>query len=383
MTNLFLKMEKIQNSKRINTKKNLINTASIKRKTTNKNKILEKAKKSIEKRKKIIHNNHNSLILNAFDKTKLMTKQNSNNFTISYHSDIKNNMNKIIYSNSCKRREKFQLKNNKTNNIFNKTININNKSPDSSNKYKKILTSMKTLQKNHFHSLLYKPNPTSNNIFGKLSKEDYFIKVKRNFSRNKKIINNDTIINRSVELRNKIKKIKLKENTKINLIKSKRYSLNTKTTNNFDIKKIINKDIKLIDENKSTTEICQTFSNKENMETNENFKTIDANKKENKNDYKLKINTNYEKDIIKQLSIPRTCNSKNTNKEKCFIRKMTKNKETNINKKLRYLIREFCINNSCNNSDINNINIIISMKIKFKNLKIQIMNVSSKRKKKH
>ena len=347
-------MEKIKNTKRINTKKNFINTTSIKRETTNKNKILEKAKKSIEKRKKIIHYNHNSLILNAFDKTKLMTKQNSNNFTISYHSDIKNNIKKIIYSNSCKKREKFQLKNNKTNNIFNKTINIKNKSPDSSNKYKKILTSMKTLQKNHFHSLLYKPNPTSNNIFSKFNKENYFIKVRRTFFRNQKTINNDTIINRSVELRNKIKKFKLKENSKVNLIKNKRYSNNTKTINNFNIN---DKDIQFIDENKSTMEICQTFSNKENMKTNENFKTIDVNIKDNKKDNKLKINTNYEKDIIKEISAQRKCDLKNTNKEKYFIRKMTKNKETNTNQKLKYLIREFCINNSkIYNNNIKNIN---------------------------
>ena len=108
-------MEKLKNSKNINTKKNLLSTSLINKNIENKNSILKRIQKSIEKRKKIIHNTNKSLVVSELEKAKLLTKPDSNNFTILYISEHKKNFNKIFSSNSCKKR---QLKNNKTNNLL-------------------------------------------------------------------------------------------------------------------------------------------------------------------------------------------------------------------------------------------------------------------------
>ena len=150
-------MEKLKNSKNINTKKNLLSTSLINKNIENKNSILKRIQKSIEKRKKIIHNTNKSLVVSELEKAKLLTKPDSNNFTILYISEHKKNFNKIFSSNSCKKR---QLKNNKTNNVFNKTIKKKLSTIQTENKpnCSKIINRIKSNLKNSFNTSRYKPN---------------------------------------------------------------------------------------------------------------------------------------------------------------------------------------------------------------------------------
>ena len=211
-------MEKIENSKILNTKKEKLQATKINKNNQSKNIIIEKSKKNIVKRKNNIHKTNKSLALTNLDKEKNLTKQNSNNFTISYNTDRKSNLYKSFLSNSCQKREKH-LKYTKTNNLFNKTINIKHKkffsiSPDINSNYKRYLNQTKTNIHKQYDSTI---NETKKNQFKKLNKDKHVIKVNRIIFRNKNsLINNNKLLNRSVELRNKIKKFKLNENSKIN-----------------------------------------------------------------------------------------------------------------------------------------------------------------------
>ena len=231
-------MEKTKNSKKSETKKALLKTTKINKNIQSKNTNLENSKNNITKRKNIIHKTNKSFVLSNVDKGKLLPKQNSNNLTITFNSGCKSNLNKNFLSNSCEKREK-KLKYNKTNDIFNKTISINHKkffsiSTDISTNYKKYLNHSKTNQHKHFNSIEYE---TKNNC-NKFNKMKYSIKVNKTIFRNKNInLNNNKLLNRSMELRKKIKKSKLKENSKINLIRNK----DNININSDKIKKIKNK----------------------------------------------------------------------------------------------------------------------------------------------
>ena len=343
-------MEKIKNSKNINTKKNLINTNFVNKKLENKNSILKRIQKSIEKRKKIIHNTNKSLIVGALDKEKIMTKQNSNNFTILYIAEQKKNFNKIFLSNSCKKR---QLKNNKTNNLFNKTINkkLSDIPIGHNSNNKKIINRTKTKLKNGFNSSRFKTNLTNSNFFINYNKSNnHLIKVKKPVSRNQYTLTINKLMNRSVELRNRIKKFKLFENSKTILTKNKIVDKHKtlKYPEKPNISEFNDKDTDKNEGNKSSSEICQTFSNKENNDTNENDKTIYSQRKVNEDENKLRINTNYENRIYEDRAIFQTTNSKEGNKTKNFIKRIIKNKavDKNPKKKLKNIINEFCINNS-------------------------------------
>ena len=366
-------MEKIKNSKNMNTKKNLLSTTLINKNNENKNSILKRIQKSIEKRKKIIHNTNKSLIVSALDKTKFMTKPDSNNFTILYISEHKKNFSKIFSSNSCKKRK---LKNNKTNNVFNKTINKKLTNIDKENKpnCNIIFNRIKTNLKNSFNTSRYKPSLTNSNIFMNYNKSnksnDHLIKVKKPISRNQNTLNTNKLLNRSVEIRNKMKKLQLKENSKTKLIKNKTIEKH-KTLDNpekLNSNEFNNKEKNSIDEGKSNTENCQTFSNKENDDTNENVKTICFHKNENEDENKLRISTNYDKGTIEDISMFQTSIVKKENKTKNLFHKMIKNKADNKNKnkskKLKNIINEFCINNSRLNINKNNKKIIKEKKLK-------------------
>ena len=347
-------MEKIKNSKNIKTKKNLLSTTFVNKKPENKNSVLKRVQKNIENKKKIIHKTNRSLIANTLDKEKLMTKQNSNNFTILYISQQhKKNINKIFLPNSCKKRE---LKTNKTNNIFNKTINIKHKKLSSITiehkyEYKKFMNRIKTNLKESFNTSRYKPNLTNSNIFNNYNKSNnHLLKLKKTISRNQNSLSNNKLLNRSVELRNKIKKYKLNDNSKTKLIKNKSIDKQKiiKNTEKLNANEFNEKDKNYMEEIKSNTENCQTFSNKENNDTNENNKTIYTHRKENDDDNQLRINTNYEKGLLEDISLIETSTEKKGIETENFIKKIIKNKkvEKTNGKKMKNLINEFCINNS-------------------------------------
>ena len=356
-------MEKIKNSKSINTKKNPLNSALINKNLENKNSILKRIQKSIEKRKKIIHNTNKSLIVSALDKTKFMTKPDSNNYTILYISEHKKNFNKIFSSNSCKKR---QLKNNKTNNVFNKTINKQLSTIQAENKpnCNKIINRIKTNLKNDFKTSRYKPNLTNSNIFINYNKSNNHLKkVKKPISRNQNSLTTNKLLNRSVEIRNKMKKYQLNENSKSKLIMNKNINKHILLNNQEKLNSNEYNDTEknYIEESKSNTENCQTFSNKENDEANEN-------KKENEDENKLRIKTNYENGILEDLSMFQTSVVKKENKTKNLFQKIIKNKADNKNtkkvKKLKNIINEFCINNSRLNINKNKKKIINNKKLK-------------------
>ena len=361
-------MEQTKNSKQVKTKNQVLKPKIINKINQNKKPFLEKEKKYISKKNIILHKTNKSLASNISDKSKLLRKEDSNNITISYNSGHKSFINKKFLSNSCQKRENFRLKNNKTNNLFNKTKYIkHNKlssiSPDNSTNTKKSLEHLKTSKNKNFNSIIYE---TCNN-FNKFTKISNSIKVNKIIFRNKNSLNSNKLLNRSVELRNKIKQLKLDEKTKIILTKNK-----SNTKNKINVKKdsIINKENKenkeyndkenesLDDKNNYSEEVCQTFSNKEN---NNSFEKTNKNINEkNKEKYNtLRINTNFEKNIQKEISKIKTSISNGGTKQKKFINKNERKKpqQPQENKKLKYLIREFCINNSSlNNNKIKFIN---------------------------
>ena len=144
-------------------------------------------------------------------------------------------------------------------------------------------------------------------------------------------------MNRSVELRNKNKKYQLDINTKRSLIKNKS---NTNNTNIEKIERLRNKEINNQEHessegnNKYDDEICQTFSNKENNDTLEIHKNIEDKYEKNKNFNTLKISTDYEKNINREIkekmSIPKTSTSKDGMKKKNLINTIKRKKELKI-----------------------------------------------------
>ena len=186
-----LKMEKIQNSKTLNNKKEKLKTTKINKNSQGKNIVLENLKKNTLKKKNNIHKANKSLALNILDKEKNLTKQNSNNFTISYNTERKSNLYKSFLSNSCQKREKH-LKYTKTNNIFNKTINIKHQkffsiSPGINNNYKKYLNHTKINLHKQFNSPIYE---SKSNHFNKKNNDKQVIKVHKIIYRNKNSLNN-------------------------------------------------------------------------------------------------------------------------------------------------------------------------------------------------
>ena len=355
----------MEKGKIINNKKGIFKQIIINKKNLNKNIALEKQKKTITKGNNIKHKTNNSLALQILDKSKLLNKENSNNLNISYNTVNKSISNKAFLSNSCKRRQKNHLKVSKTNNLFNKTKYIQHTkllstSPYVSNNYNKCLEHLKTNQNKKFNNIIYE----SYNNFNKIIKANNTIKANKIIFRNKNSLSNNKILNRSVELRNKNKKYQLDINTKRSLIKNKS---NTNNTNIEKIERLRNKEINnqkhesLEDNNKYDDEICQTFSNKENNDTLEIHKNIEDKYEKNKNFNTLKISTDYEKNINREIkekmSIPKTSTSKDRMKKKILINTIKRKKELKIkgNKKMNYLIREFCINNSRLNNNKNNL----------------------------
>ena len=348
-------MEKNGNSKNSNINKNLLSTNN--KKNQSKNIFLEKPQKSILKKGKIIHNTNKRIDINILEKKKLMKKQKSNDLTLSYNIDNKNKSNQILLSNSCTKRDKVKLKNINTKNnlVSNKTKYFNHKkfysiSNDCENNYKKYLGQIKKNQKNNLSSKIFQSYSKNETNFTKFNEISNRIKVKKTIYRNKNNIDNNKLLNRSMELRNKIKDFKLNEKSK--LIKNKgetKNNINNKPKISKIIPKIINnkindKDFEYFENDKSNEEICQTFSNEENINTYENYENI----QKNKNFKLLKINTTYEKSMPNRFIIPKSSISIDRIESKDLINRNIQNKKTckNNGKKLKHLIREFCIDNS-------------------------------------
>jgi len=282
-------MEKNGNSKNSNINKNLLSINN--KKNQSKNIFLEKPQKSILKKRKIIHNTNRSFDINILEKKKLMKKQKSNDLALSYNINNKNKSNQILLSNSCTKRDKVKLKNINTKNnlVSNKTKYFNHKkfysiSNDCENNYKKYLNQIKKNQKNNLSSKIFQSYSKNETNFTKFNEISNRIKVKKTIFRNKNNIDNNKLLNRSMELRNKIKDFKLNEKSK--LIKNKgetKNNINNKPKISKIIPKIINnkindKDFEYFENDKSNEEICQTFSNEENINTYENYENIQKNK---------------------------------------------------------------------------------------------------------
>ena len=349
---LSLKMEKAKNSKNLNKKKVVTKPTKINKIPIQiKNTISEKPKKLFIKRKNInnINNKPNkSITLNTLQRGKNLTKQNSNDFTLTLKSEHKNNL-----RNSFKKKSQ-QLTINKKNDLLkSKKIAITHNifspiSLDLSSNYKKYLNQTKTKLNVKFNTIKIDSNKS---YLDKFNKSNKILKNNIIFRNNKSTLNNNKLLNRSVELRNKMKKFKFNENTKVNLTKDK--------INN---KNIIQKTQENNKENEFNNEICQTFSNKENIDILPDDKLINDNKEKNNlvNYNELKINTDYDKNIEEeeyQISKTKIYNDEKISTE--FIKNKTGNREFNNNKenkKLKYLIREFCINNSYKNNIKNKVN---------------------------
>ena len=344
-------MEKAKNPKKLNTKKVTLKTSKINKiSTQTKDTLQEKSKKYLAKRKNIIDKFNKSVDLNILkEEKKILIKQNSNDFNLTIKSDRKNNLTKYFISNSCKKREK-RLKNNKTNDLFkSKKMAITHNffcpiSPDISTNYKKYLNQMKIKQNT------IKNESIKNNLNNKLNKSNKSFKNNHIIFRNNKCtLNNNKLLNRSVELRKKMQKLKINENTEINLIKNK---FNDKNKISEKLERNKNKE-----NNKKIEcnyEVCQTFSNKENIDNLQDSKFLnDINKKEKENSNTLKIKTERDKSIEGECKISKSkiYNNKKISKE--FVKNKTINRainNNNGNKKLKYLIREFCIDNSNKNN---------------------------------
>ena len=194
-------MEKAKNPKKLNTKKVTLKTSKINKiSTQTKDTLQEKSKKYLAKRKNIIDKFNKSVDLNILkEEKKILIKQNSNDFNLTIKSDLKNNLTKYFISNSCKKREK-RLKNNKTNDLFkSKKMAITHNffcpiSPDISTNYKKYLNQMKIKQNT------IKNESIKNNLNNKLNKSNKSFKNNHIIFRNNKCtLNNNKLLNRSVE----------------------------------------------------------------------------------------------------------------------------------------------------------------------------------------
>ena len=359
-------------------KKNLAQKITIK--TSN---LLKKADKNEEKYKKnsalklnrkIIEKSFNDFSsINKLNKNILergmYTRQNSNKLMETLFTSRRNLSNKKLFlSNSYQKREKFgktsEIINNKimANKYFN-TIKLNNNT-NTNLRHKKLLSLQTNINNTKNNIKINIKNPKINSVIYKQNllstKFKYFLTLLNKDQNNQKALSSRTnfqqnkILHKSLEQRNKISKFKLSQNIKTKILKNK---INKKETGKKEKSEIFfTKPFPINNNEKSYTcrnkppskiEICQTFSKEENNKNKEN-NFINNNNDSHKNENLLKININKNQDIIEEHIKPKTSTSKENKqiilKEREFKTPMA-SKSLEKYRKLKNLIEDYCLNN--------------------------------------